>query len=56
MPYFTAAAAIGQTENEIKLFLTKLDECYLKLKSQNPATIFKLNAELQLNKEENCDE
>lgn len=35
LPYFTAAAAIGQTESEIQKFLSLLDAAYTDLKNKN---------------------
>ena len=46
LPYLNAAAAIGQTEGEIHLFLQKLEEAYCKVKASNPVSILKLNAAL----------
>lgn len=44
LPYFTAAAAIGQTTLEIDLFIARLDDAFAKFKSQAPAEILKANA------------
>jgi hypothetical protein len=33
LPYFTAAAAIGQTKHDVDAFIIKLTDAYLKLKS-----------------------
>lgn len=36
LPFFTAAAAVGQTQQEIDLFLHKLDDAFTKFRSQKP--------------------
>jgi len=46
LPYFTAAASIGQTKEEIDLFLKKLRSAYEHFASQEPVAIFKNNAQL----------
>ena len=46
LPYFTAAAAIGQTKSEIDLFVVRLDEAFKHFYSSDPFGIFKKNAEL----------
>lgn len=46
LPYFTAAAAMGQTTNEINLFIKRLDEAFTNFAGQDPALIFKQNANL----------
>lgn len=54
LPYFTAAAAVGQTTQEIDLFLVRLDEAFAKFRSQAPKEILAQNAALieQTEKEE----
>lgn len=36
LPFFTAAASIGQTRQEIDLFITRLDDAFAKFRSQKP--------------------
>ena len=56
LPYFTAAAAIGMTTDEIFLFTRRLDEAFHKFTSQDPITLFKQNAQLIVTEEiENND-
>lgn len=39
LPFFTAAAALGQTKQEIDLFIVRLDEAFTSFKSQRPPGI-----------------
>ena len=33
LPFFTAAASIGQTQREIDLFITRLDDAFTKFRA-----------------------
>ena len=41
MPFFTAAAAIGQTREQIDLFIARLDEAFTKFRTTSKVDILK---------------
>lgn len=53
LPFFTAAASIGQTRAEIDLFISRLDDAFTKFRSQRPDFILD---QKQIDVEESKDE
>ena len=47
MPYFTAAASIGQKREEIDIFIQRLSEAFEHFLSADPFQILKNNAALK---------
>ena len=47
MPFFTAAAAIGQTKAEIDLFISRLDDAFSKFLAQQPEVMAEAGMQLE---------